>query len=193
MRKIGFFLFAGLMLLVGFAPQALAQYNYGFSVSIAPQTVIMNQGSVTSFKINIASRNPDQYRLSILGLPSGVISSINTQIVGAGATQVELRAAPNAVIGQASVQVSVARVVSVGRPIPLDTYLPLTIDAGSPVVQKSSSRTAAWEYTTVIGYSPEDFAGKANALGDQLWELVSVTQNPAGQQIWTGFFKRVKQ
>jgi hypothetical protein len=192
MRKLSLFVLAVSILFAGFVTPAMAQYNYGFSVAIVPQAVTISQGTVTSFKINIASRDPEQYRLSILGLPSGVISSITSQIVGPGATQIELRAASNAAIGPASVQVSVARVVSVGRPVPLDTYFTLTIQPPSASAQKSGSRAAAWEYTTATGYSPEDFANKANALGDQLWDLISVTQNSAGQQ-WTGFFKRVKQ
>ena len=192
MRKIRLFLFM-VLLFAGFVTPAIAQYNYGFFVSIDPQAVTLNQGSVTSFKINISSHDANLYKLSILGLPSGVISSVTSQTVGAGATQIELRAAANAAVGPASVQVSVARVVSAGRPVPLDTYFPLTVQPPSPSAQKNNSKVAAWEYATVIGYSPEDFANKANALGNQLWELVSVTQNPTGQQQWTGFFKRLKQ
>jgi hypothetical protein len=70
----------------------------------------------------------------------------------------------------------------------------LTVQPPSPGAQKTGTRAAAWEYTSLIGYSPEDFALKSNALGGDLWELVSVTQFQVdGQLQYAGFFKRIKQ
>lgn len=51
-----------------------------------------------------------------------------------------------------------------------------------------------WEYQTVSAQSPEELAARANALGQQRWEMVSCTVRPNGTSwnstVTTAYFKR---
>lgn len=165
------------LLIAGLASRLPAQVAPEFVITVSPSIVIVTQGGMASFTVNVAVNERPRFDFVLSRLPSGVIAQAPSG--HAGANTVVLTALPNAATGSFSVELT----ATAGNNSQTQTFtlnvkpLPLT----------------QWEYRVERAKTEQDLESTAAGLGLQSWELVSVVVHDRnGAQEWVGFFKRQK-
>jgi len=193
-----FFLLAGLKLSAGQSPVP------EFVIAVAPSVVTVLQGELTSLTVTINCNTSSldavkdcnahpKFDLYLSEFPDG--SYAQTAAGRIGANTILISASPTATVGSFVVQVTVVA----GRTTQAQTFV-LNVRQAASVPQGIRETAVAtgpvltWEHHVLIAKTPEELDRKANDLGRDSWELVSVTttQN-AGIAQWIGFFKRPKR
>jgi len=157
---------------------AAAQTGPEFSTALSPASVILPQGSVTSFSLTIESTERPAFSITLGGLPEGVLAQ---SLAGhAGINTIILRSSSDAALGSFGVTVT----ASAGGNS--QTQLLTLVVKPMPVAPQ-------WEYTLAAANTDEEFPSYANSLGAQGWELVSVRFREQVAPAFVGFFKRIKR
>jgi hypothetical protein len=168
-----------LLLIAAFASGLQAQVSPEFNVSINPSIVIVTQGAMTSFTVNIVVNERPQFEFTLSGLPGGVVAQV--PVGHPGANTIVLTALPAASTGTFNVGVTV-----LAGNNPQTQNFTLNVKP-VPVTQ--------WEYRMERARTEQELESTANGLGQQSWELVSVVYRERGSNglpEWAGFFKRQK-
>jgi hypothetical protein len=166
-----------LLAYTGLAVRLPAQVAPEFVVSISPSIVIITQGGMASFTVNVAVNERPSFNFALSRLPSGVIAQAPSG--HAGANTIVLTALPYASTGSFSVDLD----ATAGNNSQKQTF---TLNVKPmPITQ--------WEYHVEKALTEQDFQSAAQNLGLQSWELVSVVLSDRdGAPVWIGFFKRQK-
>ena len=197
-----FFVLAGLKPVIGqtTAPE--------FSITVAPSVVTVLQGETTSLTVTITCQTSSlvvaadcnalpKFDFHLSEFPDGTHAELAAGRIGANT--ISMSASSEATAGSFPIQVTVAA----GNTSQVQTFvLNVRQPAAAPSVQQGTRHPVGvpvgpvltWEHRVLVAKTPEEFDRKANDLGQDSWELVSViTRQDFGVAEWIGFFKRLKR
>jgi len=192
-----FFLLAGLKAVAGQTPIR------EFFITVAPSVVTVSQGEATSLTVTITCNTSSlvvaadcnawpKFDLHLSDFPDG--AHAETAASRIGVNTISISASSQATVGSFPVQVTVVA----GNTTQVQTFVLNVRQAASvasvPQETRPSAGVTFWEHHVLLAKSPEEFNRKANDLGRDSWELVSViTRQNLGNAEWIGFFKRPKR
>ena len=197
-----FFVLAGLKPVIGqtTAPE--------FSITVAPSVVTVVQGETTSLTVTITCQTSSlvvaadcntlpKFDFHFSEFPDGIHAELAAGRIGANT--ISISASSEATVGSFPIQVTVLA----GNASQVQTFV-LNIRQAAPApsapqelpnaVGAPARPALTWEHHVLVARTPEEFDRKANDLGRDSWELVSViTRKELGVAEWIGFFKRPKR
>jgi hypothetical protein len=197
-----FFVLAGLKPSIGQSPVP------EFFITVAPSVVTVLQGEATSLTVTITCHTSSlvvatdcnawpKFDFHLSEFPDGTHAELAAGRIGANT--ISLSASSEATAGSFPIQVTVAA----GNTSQVQTFvLNVRQAAAAPSVQQGTRHPVGvpadpvltWEHRVLMAKTPEEFDRKANDLGQDSWELVSViTRQDFGVAEWIGFFKRLKR
>jgi hypothetical protein len=197
-----FFVLAGLKPVIGQSPIP------EFFITVAPSVVTVLQGEATSLTVTITCNTSSlvvaadcnawrKFDFHLSEFPDG--THAETAAGRIGANTISISASSEAAVGAFPVQVTIVA----GKTAQVQTFvLNVRQAASGPSVPQglrqpvgvSTDAVLTWEHHVLVAKTPEEFDRKANDLGRDSWELVSViTRQDLGTAEWIGFFKRPKR
>jgi len=197
-----FFLLAVLQPVTGQSPAP------EFFITVAPSVAIVLQGEATSLTVIITCNTSSlvvaadcnawpNFDFHLSEFPDGTQAELAAGRIGANT--ISISASSDATLGSFPVQVTVVA----GKTAQVQTFvLNVRQAAAAPSVQQGTRQPVGiqagpvltWEHRILVAKTPEEFDRKANDLGRDSWELVSViTRWDFGIAEWIGFFKRPKR
>lgn len=195
-----------LFLLAGLKPVTGQSEIAEFFITVVPSVVTLVQGETASLTVTVTCNTASlavaadcntwpKFDFHLSGFPDGTHAEIAPGRTGANT--ISISSPSDAAAGAYPVQVTVAAgkttqvqtfVLNV-RQASLSTSVPLREPVGVP-----PGPVLTWEHHVLVARTPEEFNRKANDLGRDSWELVSViTRQDLGVPEWIGFFKRPKR
>lgn len=209
MSQPGKFIATALLLffLAGVKPMAAQKPIPEFLIAVAPSVVTVHQGEMTSLTVTIRCNDSSfaaiadctvwaKFDLYFSEFPDG--TQAETAVGRIGANTVAISASSKATVGSFPVHVTVVA----GNTTQEQTFLLSVKQSASPSAQReiqapveaTAGPVSAWEHHVLVARSPEEFNHKADDLGRDSWELVTVIRRwDAGAAEWIGFFKRPKR
>lgn len=178
-----------------------------FFIAVAPSVVTVHQGEMTSLTVTIRCNDSSfaaiadctarpKFDLSFSEFPDGM--QTETAVGRIGANTVAISASSKATVGSFPVHV----IVVAGNTTQEQTFLLSVKQSASssaqqeiqPPIEATAESGFPWEHHVLVARSPEEFKRKADDLGRDSWELVTVIRRwDAGAAQWIGFFKRPKR
>jgi hypothetical protein len=179
-----------------------------FFITAAPSVVTVLQGESTSLTVTITCQTSSlvvaadcnawpKFDFHLSEFPDGTHAELAAGRTGANT--ISISASSEATVGSFPIQVTVLA----GNTSQVQTFvLNVKQAAATPSAQwgtphpvaVSSGNVLTWEHRVLVAKTPEEFDRKANDLGRNSWELVSViTRKDFGVAEWIGFFKRPKR
>lgn len=164
-----------------FNPTAAPPAGTDFDISLLSPIINLPQGGSSSETvIATATRGgaAPNATITVSGLPAGVNSHVTS--LGNGKATIALSASDAAPVGSFPFTVTGT---AGGRSHSQAASLSISAATKAPTGQQ-------WEYQIVTATSDQDMIDKANQLGAEDWEMVSITRQ--GTNGWKAFFKRTK-
>ena len=149
-----------------------------FTIASSSDMVRVPQGGSSSITITTEGVSP--VALSVSGLPTGVSSDITP--IGSGSSTIALTVGSGVLVGSYPFSVTGTAASQSHSQV---------VDLEVTAASSDESGTKVWEYQVSNATSEQDVIDKANSLGAQGWEMVSVVR-VQGSPSWRAFFKRVK-
>ena len=178
-----------------------------FFITVAPSVVTVLQGEATSVTVTLTCNTSSlvvaadcnawpKFDFHLSEFPDG--THAETAAARVGANTISISASSDATVGSFPVQMTVAA----GNTAQVQTFILNVRQAASALsVPQGLQRPAripagpvlTWEHRVLVAKTPEEFNRKANDLGRDSWELVSVITRQDLDAEWIGFFKRQKR
>jgi hypothetical protein len=196
------FVLAGLKPVVGQSPVP------EFFITVAPSVVTVLPGEATSLTVTITCHTSSlvvaedcnawpKFDFHLSEFPDGTHAELAAGRIGANT--ISISASSEAAGGSFPIQVTVAA----GNTSQVQTFV-LNVRQAAPASSAPQELPKpigvpvrpvfTWEHHVLVAKTPEEFDRKANDLGRDSWELVSViTRKDLGVAEWIGFFKRPKR
>jgi hypothetical protein len=194
--------------LAGLKPIAAQSLVPEFFIAVAPSVVTVVQGEHASLNVAITCNTSSfiavaecnarpEFDLYLSEVPDG--TNAQTAAGRIGANTISISASSEARVGSFPIQVTVLA----GDTMQVQTFV-LTVrerptpssvtHAVQPPIVAPAGPALIWEHHVLVAKTPEEFDRKANDLGQDSWELVSVITRQNGRVTeLVGFFKRPKR
>lgn len=210
MRRSRRYIGAGLLffLLAVLKPIAGQSADPEFFITVAPSVVTVLQGEATSLTATITCNTSSlvvaadcnawpKFDFHLSEFPDGMHAELAAGRIGPNT--ISIGTSSEATVGSFPIQVTVVA----GNTSQVQTFVVnVRQGAAAPSMRQETRQSVGipaghvptWEHHLLVAKTPEEFDRKANDLGRESWELVSViTREDFGIAEWIGFFKRPKR